>query len=398
MSSIQEIKEKLKIIRDEYEKNSETTVKDDCLYKEKMWELSQEVDKLRFQYQQQIIEFQNQNSNANDIMSNKSQSNNSNYIQQIDNSLSSIKHEDQKVQEENQIKEIWRIKDYKDNLDQFKEETKICREEKDNIFRKISNFCLLSKFWILLLLFITSSIYNYTEKLNQSIRVRNLEIGNFYDLYEKLTRTKWVRNSTSFEFNVDSSTQDGQFLIDAFNNIKLGEVKQIQIANIQSNYENILHLLNNSHSPKYFYFIGYIHNKIRIDYFKEGLQSLLSNVSDYVLIRYMTLNTKELEIILKACSNSNEIEFHDSNIILDRKPDFSGPQYKTSIIHFTGTIYYNSSLRGRVYLLMVIKAIWDSSLKSSLKYFYYTNYEMNSNEVKAQFQVYNMNDIKVYQQ
>ena len=175
-------------------------------------------------------------------------------------------------------------------------------------------------------------------------------------------------------------------------------MKQIQINNIQSFDENLIYLLNNSHSPKYFHFIGYIHNKVRIDYFKEGLQSLLSDVSDLVFIQYMTLSTEDLEIILKASSNSNEIWFNHSKFILNRQPDFSGAQYKTSIIHFTSQGYYDLSLSGRVNLLMVIKAIGDSSLKSSLKYFYYTNHEMNSNEVKAQFQVYNMSDINVYQQ
>ena len=165
-SCIQEIEEKLKKIRDEYEDNSEMIVKDDCLSKEKMWELYQEVNKLSFQYQQQIIEFQSENNYAKDNMLKKSQNDKRTYIQEIDNSLNSIKKEDHKVQEENQNKENWRIKECKDNSNKFIEETKLCREEKDNFSRKIRNFCLLSKFWILFLLFTASLNYYYTEQLN----------------------------------------------------------------------------------------------------------------------------------------------------------------------------------------------------------------------------------------
>ena len=198
-----------------------------------------------------------------------------------------------------------------------------------------------------------------------------------------------------YELTVNLALNDDKALLDLFLHSRIEKFEEVSIRNAEENDTNIVRLLKTTEATKKFSFENKGLLYTSISFYTESLITFLKGVSEIVFFDNFILREEDLENIIKGSSNSEVIKMWHSIYIIDRQLDFSGPQYKTKKLVFFNLNRWYEIFGERLKMWMVIKAIAESSLKVSLESFEYTSWVLSEIEVKDQFRINGIENIKV---
>ena len=234
-------------------------------------------------------------------------------------------------------------------------------------------------------------------KLEQELKIHKSD--NFYFKY--YNRDKHINGvkGDAFEFMVDLSNKEELFQLESFIDVGLEKVKNITIKDAGQENTLLLRLFQTAPSINIFSMLEkYGPNEKpynSISFYTETLKTFLKAVSKIVFFDFFIFREEDLENIIKGSSNSEVIKMWHSIYKIERQLDFSGPQYKTKKLIFYNSNKWCEIFGERLKMWMVIKAIAESSLKVSLESFEYTSWVLSEVEVKDQFRINGMENIKV---
>ena len=136
----------------------------------------------------------------------------------------------------------------------------------------------------------------------------------------------------------------------------------------------------------------------KIDYYLDGLDTVLKGITKEVLTNRWNHSKQSLEIVFKASSNSSRLIISYSKLDWDTEFDFSGSQYNTAYLSFSGwgNNHGNNWSANPEKLGRIIKAISLCSMKESLQTLNVYQCGVSVEKVKEMLSTHGMANVQLW--
>ena len=161
---------------------------------------------------------------------------------------------------------------------------------------------------------------------------------------------------------------------------------------------DLLHFLKHSapNKTKIFVFGWSSNAQVKIDYYLDGLDSVLKGVTKEVFINHWIYSKQSLERVFKVSANSSRLFIRHSKLDWDSDFDFSGPHYNTTHLSFSywGNNHGNNWSANPEKLGRIIKAISLCSMKDTLQTLNVYECGVSVEKVKEMLSTYGMPNVQ----
>ena len=225
--------------------------------------------------------------------------------------------------------------------------------------------------------------------------LKTLTQNQFFDIYDKTKKFQWKRDSANFEFEPRLDLPEERDLLTKFKSTQFSIVKKIDLYPIKNSDGYLLEFLYKSAPSETFHFSGPYNDLILVSFYIDGLKQILSGVTKTAYFLNSLFTTEDLEKVVNASSNTENLVFSYSSFNLETQPKFDGWNYKINSIKITEAWTHNNWKNDLTDIKMIIKAIANSWMKYSIKVFGVKGWYIANYLIEDEFKIYQMGQVRV---